>query len=57
MVYFVLCPLCAFSDKLEGSNEQQPIDLIQVRQHIQFKVDENEAARDRLRVFTMAHTV
>ncbi len=53
-MWFILsCVL--FSDKLEGSNEQQPIDLIQVRQHIQFKVDENEATSDR--VFTMAVTL
>ncbi len=33
------------------------IDLIQVRCHIEFNMAENEAVRDRLAVFTMAHSI
>jgi len=31
-----------------------PIDLSQVRRHIKFNAEENEAVRDRVTVFTMA---
>lgn len=42
---------------IPGFHLHTMIDFSQVRSHVEFSMDENEAVRERLTVFTMARTV
>ncbi len=55
--YFIFLAYLMLSIVIVYGYENMLIELSHVRRHIEFNMDENEAVRNRLIVFTMAHTI